>query len=58
MPSATSIASWCSIFAFLIPLAIGLLLSLPSGAVIQTGAHLCLLVGGAVVALAVRPREE
>ena len=56
MPSATSIASWFSILVFLVPLAVALLASLPSGAVLQIAAHTCLLVIGAVVALLVRPR--
>lgn len=57
MTLATPI-SWLSILVFTVPLALLLFLALPTGCVVQIGAHAALLAGGAGVALALRPRYE
>jgi hypothetical protein len=58
MPFATSVLSWITILALTIPFAILLLIAMPTGSVIQLGAHAGLLVCGASIALALKPRGD
>lgn len=58
MQSLSSAASWLASFAFTVPLALLLLLSLPSGAVANIAMHVVLLVGGAAIVLALRPSDD
>jgi hypothetical protein len=58
MPFATSVLSWISILALTIPFAILMLIALPTGSVVQLGAHAGLLVCGAGIALALKPRDD
>ena len=58
MPFATSVLSWISILALTIPFAILMMIALPTGSLIQLGAHAGLLVFGAGIALALKPRED
>jgi len=58
MMSATSVISWSAIILFVTTLAILLLLSLPSGAVLSIAGHAGLLIGGSTVALALAPRDK
>ena len=58
MQSMSSAVSWLASFAFTVPLALLLLLALPSGAPANIAAHAVLLVGGAATVLALRPRDD
>ncbi len=58
MPFATSVLSWISILALTIPFAILMLVALPTGSIIQLGAHAGLLVCGGAIALALKPRGD
>ena len=54
MKFATSALSWLTLVLIVVPLAIMLLRSLPSGAVLQMISHTVLLVAGAAIAIVVR----
>ncbi len=54
MKFATSALSWLTLVLLIVPLAILLLRTLPTGAVLQTISHVALLVGGAAIAMLVR----
>jgi hypothetical protein len=54
MKFATSALSWLALVLLIAPLAILLLRTLPTGAVLQTISHVVLLVAGAAVAMLVR----
>ena len=58
MQSISSAVSWLASFAFTVPLALLLLLALPSGAPANIAEHAVLLVGGAATVLALRPRDD
>ena len=49
---------WLTNLAIKRPVAILMLIALPTGSVIQLGAHAGLLVCGAGIALALKPRED
>jgi hypothetical protein len=53
-----SIQSAASTLAVAVPLAILLMLALPSGAVVQIAMHVVLLVAGSALVLALHPRER
>lgn len=55
MLSAHSALSWFAALVAIVPLALLLLLALPSGAPAQIASHAILLVGGAAIVLALRP---
>jgi hypothetical protein len=57
MSSFSSTLSWVAALAFTIPLALLLLLALPSGAPVQIAMHALLLVGGATFVVALRPDD-
>jgi hypothetical protein len=50
--------SWVSMLLLVVPLALGLLLALPSGMPLQIAAHAILLVVGAAIVLALRSDDE
>lgn len=54
MKFATSALSWLTLVLLIAPLAILVLRTLPTGAVLQTISHVVLLVAGAAVAMLVR----
>ena len=54
----TLVCSWFSMLAVTVPLAILLMLTLPSGMPSQIATHAVLLVGGAAIMLAVHPRDD
>ena len=54
MKFATSALSWLTLVLLIVPLAILMLRTLPTGAVLQTISHVVLLVGGATIAMLVR----
>lgn len=58
MPFATSVLSWISILALTILFAILMLIALPTGSLVQLGAHAGLLVCGGAIALALRPATD
>ena len=58
MPFLSTAISWLTVLAIAIPLALLLLLSLPSGAPAQIGMHAILLVGGVAIVLAMRPEDD
>lgn len=58
MPFATTLLSWVTLLALTIPFAILMLIALPTGSVLQLGAHAALLVGGGAIALALKPRDD
>ncbi len=53
----SSSLSWVAALVFTIPLALLLLLALPSGAPLQIAMHALLLVGGAMFVTALRPDD-
>ncbi|NVB81196.1 MAG: hypothetical protein HOV81_22560 [Kofleriaceae bacterium] len=53
-----SISSAASTLAVAVPLAILLMLALPSGAAVQIVMHTILLVAGAALVLALHPQEK
>jgi hypothetical protein len=50
--------SWVSMILLIVPLALGLLLALPSGMPLQIAAHAILLVIGAAIVLALRGDDD
>ena len=50
--------TWVAMLAVTVPLALMLLLVLPSGAPAQIAMHAIMLVGGAAIVLALRPGDE
>ena len=59
MPITLSAAlAWVGMLALVTPLALMLLVALPTGAIAQIGMHVVLLVGGAAIVLALRPDDE
>lgn len=58
MSHLNSALTWFAAFALTVPLALLLLLALPSGAPVQIAMHAILLVVGAAIVLALRPDVE
>jgi len=57
MSYLSTTGSWIAMLALIVPLAIMLLLALPSGAPVNIAMHVMLLVGGASIVMALRPDE-
>jgi hypothetical protein len=57
MLSHSNALSWSAALAVTVPLALLLLLALPTGAPVQIAMHTLLLVGGAAIVLALRPSD-
>ena len=58
MPAVSWFVTWSAIVLFTVTLALLLFVVLPTGCVVQIGAHAVLLTGGAAVALLLRPRSD
>ena len=58
MPFLSTAISWLTALAIAVPLALLLLLALPSGAPAHIAMHAILLVGGVAIVLALRPEDE
>lgn len=57
MSYLSTTGSWIVMLAFVLPLAVMLLIALPSGAPANIAMHALLLVAGAAIVLALRPDE-
>lgn len=57
MPAVSRFVTWFAIVLFTVTLALLLFVALPTGCVVQIGAHSVLLTGGAAIALLLRPRS-
>lgn len=58
MSYLSTTGSWVAMLALVLPLAIMLLMALPSGAPANIAMHAVLLVGGAAIVLALRPDDR
>lgn len=58
MPVLASAATWVAMVVMLVPLALLLLMAIPTGAIASIAMHAVLLVVGAAIVLALRPDTE